>query len=200
MKVQQVKAYSVQADEYGCIRFATSNVVARREGANELDVDFGDIQSCKRIPELDEYATKGRVPWKVLVEDHGWSQECGYCDSRVYNDEPDRVWSDTGEQIYCSVECQAHAEDRDRQYEQERLLAERLKCDAIEAAKLRFKGITEFHSCCLANGKVHVQFRFPGCQWDASWFPGASMATVAACDAEAWKAYRAQYPATEVSA
>ncbi|WP_195723722.1 hypothetical protein [Ewingella americana] len=119
---QELKAFSVQADEYGCIVFAKSGIVARRQGANELDTEFSLIESCRRVPALDKYAgVKGGVPWKVLVEEHDWSQECQYCCRRVSNDEPDRVWNDTGSQVYCDVECQARQEDVERTWTAEAL-------------------------------------------------------------------------------
>lgn len=195
-----LKAYSVQGNEYGCIRFASSNVVARREGASELEVEFNEIESCRRVPELDKYASKRRVPWKVLVEEHGWSQECGYCERRVYNDVPDRVWNDTGEQLYCNAECRARAEELKRKYEQERQLDEQRKAEAIEAARQRFQGITEFHAYPHNDGRIQVSFRFPGSQWNANWFAGDELVSVSQCDVEAWKAYRAPYQAAEASA
>lgn len=118
----ELKAFSVQGDEYGCIVFAKTHVVARRQGANELDTEFGMIESCRRMPALDAYASvKGGVPWKVLVEQHGWSQECPYCSSRVDDDAPDRVWNDEGSQVYCGIECQARMEDVERTWTAEAL-------------------------------------------------------------------------------
>lgn len=107
-KLKPLKAYSVQGNEYGCITFARSGVVARREGANELNIEFEDVESCCRMPALDEYAeTPGGVPMKVLVEECGWSQECGYCERRVYAEadcNPERVWV-SDDQVCCAVEC-----------------------------------------------------------------------------------------------
>lgn len=101
------KAYSVQGNEYGTVVFAKHSVVARREGANELNIEFEDVESCRRFPELDHYAAQGRrVPWRVLVEEHGWHQECAWCYGRVFSDEPDRVWVDD-DTAYCCHECQA---------------------------------------------------------------------------------------------
>lgn len=103
-----LKAYSVQGNEYGVIAFATSGVAARREGANELNIEFSDVESCRRIPALDHYAGQpGGVPMRVLVEDHGWSQECGCCERRVYSDQPARVWVEG--QVYCHAEHAAKA-------------------------------------------------------------------------------------------
>ena len=104
-KLQPLKAYSVQGNEYGCIAFARSGVVARREGANELNIEFEEVESCRRMPGLDEYAGKpGGVPMSVLVENFGWSQECGYCERRVYSDEPARVWV-SSDQVCCTPKC-----------------------------------------------------------------------------------------------
>ena len=65
------KAYSVQGDEHGCVVFAEHNVVARREGANELNIEFGDVESCRRAPQFDQYADAGKVPVQALL-DAGW--------------------------------------------------------------------------------------------------------------------------------
>lgn len=100
-----LKAYSVQGNEYGVITFARFNVVARREGANELNIEFSDVESCRRMPALDGYAGRaGGLPWRVLVEDHGWSQECGYCERLVGSDDGGRVW--VSDQVFCSAEHQ----------------------------------------------------------------------------------------------
>lgn len=106
-KVPPIKAYSVQGNEYGVIEFARYSVVARRQGANELNIEFDDVESCTRTPSLDEYAGRpGGVPMRVLVEKHGWSQECGHCERRVYSDEPGRVWVND-DQVCCDAECEA---------------------------------------------------------------------------------------------
>ena len=195
-----LKAYSVQGSEYGCIVFATNSATARRNGAGELDCEWEDIETCRRAPALDKYSAQRRVPWKVLVEDHGWTQECGYCGHRVYNDIPERVWSDEGEQLYCNIECQAHAEDLKRKHEQERQREEQLKAEAIEAAHQRFEGITKFHAYLQNDGRVQVSFRFPGSQWNANWLMGDELVSVSQCDLEAWKAYRAPYQTAQASA
>jgi hypothetical protein len=112
--IPPIKAYDVQSDEYGTIEFARYSVVARRDGANELNIDFEDVVSCRRVPELDKYAgVKGGVPMKVLVEEHGWSQECGSCYRRVYSDEKARVWV-TDNQVCCDLECEARRENYHR--------------------------------------------------------------------------------------
>lgn len=73
------KAYSyLETDEYtGGIVFASSNIEARRIGANLLNMDgIGGIE-VKRRPDLDQYAATG-VPARVLVAE-GWRFECFGC-------------------------------------------------------------------------------------------------------------------------
>jgi hypothetical protein len=78
-----LKAYQVRESYEGhcVIRFADNNATARREGAQELDCDWTDIESCQRQPELDQYAP-GPVPPLVLIE-AGWWFECTWCGRRV---------------------------------------------------------------------------------------------------------------------
>ncbi len=188
---KELKAFSVQANEYGCIRFAKSHVVARREGANELDVEFCSIESCRRIPDLDKYADAGDVPWRVLVEEHGWSQECGFCGHRVYDDVPERVW-DGDEQVYCSIECQAHREDRDRHWEKERQETKQKNVEAEAIAKDRFAEIDKVNGY-TNMGKTSVSFMFPGGKWPVQWRPGDELVSVSPDDVAAWEAYRGPY-------
>ncbi|MCP1652701.1 hypothetical protein [Pseudomonas nitroreducens] len=110
-KLPALKAYDVQGDEYGTVVFARHAVTARRDGANELNIEFTDVQSCRRISALDHYAATGRVPMRVLVEEHGWSQECGWCEGRVFSDEPARVWV-TDHQVFCSQDHADRAAER----------------------------------------------------------------------------------------
>lgn len=95
-----LKAYQVNGNDYSVIRFAKSAVVARREGADELDIDFRDVQSCCRVPGFDHFAP-GPVPKRALLES-GWWFECTNCEA------PSEL--KTGavfyeENIFCSAEC-----------------------------------------------------------------------------------------------
>lgn len=183
-----LKAYHVQADEYGTICFATSNVQARREGANELEVEFGDV-SCKRIPGADKYAEKGSVPARALVEEFGWWQECGYCNAHVDDETESRVWD--GDTAYCGIECQARRIDRDRDYQiecEKKAEAERL---AEGQARAEFPGISEVIARHNYKGEIVVCFNFPGGKQRASWVLGSKSVYPAAHEAEAFKAYLA---------
>lgn len=111
-----IKAYSVQVEEAGAIIFATSGVAARRLGANELNAEFEDVQSCCRAPWADQYAKQGWVPVKALLE-QGWWSSCNGCgtmvseDSEDYGGNPhDPVIEERG--LYCSPGCKEAEEAR----------------------------------------------------------------------------------------
>lgn len=79
--VKPLVAYSVQADECGCVRFARSGAQARREGASEMDTDWEGIETCRRAPQFDHYSP-GPVPEKALFE-AGWRFLCETCEARA---------------------------------------------------------------------------------------------------------------------
>ena len=108
-----MKAYVISDGEYCTIEFAAHRATAQSAGANELDTEFQYV-TCRRAPEFDKYAEQRKVPWKVLIEEHGWAQECGFCYRRVYSDEPGRVYEN--DQAFCSVSCREKAEERAVKY------------------------------------------------------------------------------------
>lgn len=110
-----MKAYVISDDEYCTIKFAEHRATAQASGANELNSEFQYVR-CRRAPEFDQYAKTRKVPWKVLIEDHGWSQECGYCYKRVHSDEEGRVYNDVEDQVYCSTECMHKAKEQEVKY------------------------------------------------------------------------------------
>lgn len=187
----KLRAYNVQSDDFGCVVFAKSGIEARRNGANELDLDLSEIVSCRLAPALDKYVSViGGVPWKVLVEEHDWTQECGYCNHRVSSAEPDHVWNDDS-QIYCSIECQARREDVDRKRQKESEVADKQKLAAIAAAEAKFAGAYDFSAYILVNKTINVTFRFPNGKWCAHWFPHNDSVTVSPEDLKAWETYAA---------
>ena len=108
-----MKAYTV-TDEWGeghaVVMFAKHNVVARRNGANALDLEFESV-SCTRSPEFDSYAETGHVPPLVKI-DHGWWMECWQCSARLdlddYDDErPRSAMVEHGERVFCNAACMA---------------------------------------------------------------------------------------------
>ncbi|MGC0818475.1 hypothetical protein WKH08_09515 [Pantoea agglomerans] len=183
-----LKAYHVQGDEYGTIRFAHNNVTARREGACELDTEFNAV-SCKRIPGADKYAEKGEVPLHVLVEDFGWWTECGYCNHHVYSETEGRVWD--GDTAYCDIQCQARRINLHRDYQLEAERKEQEEIAAVDSAVAEFPGITDVVARHNYKGEIEVYFNFPGAEHRASWVLGSSSVYPAAHEIEAFKTYLA---------
>ena len=67
-----MKAFVVHdGDEGWSIQFAEHGVVARRNGAAELDVAFGDV-SCRREPGFDSFAATGEVPAAARLAAGWW--------------------------------------------------------------------------------------------------------------------------------
>jgi len=189
------KAYSVQGDEFGTIRFAKHSVVARREGADELGCDFQDITSCTRVPQLDSWQEKGHVPIKLLVEQFGWHQECGYCGCMVYAETPGISWSHDETQSYCDTECEGRHENVLRNWKEEQRQEQQLRESLIAAAIEKFPAVTRV----MADPRARTAlFDFPGCTGAATWKPGSKELWINACDTDAWQAYRNQHlPASE---
>ena len=192
MKV--MKAFHVQGDEYGVVVFANSNVVARREGALELDEQFNSV-SCKRVPGLDSYAKAGKVASRVLVEDFGFWQECAWCSHQVDNETEERVWD--GEAVYCSIECQARRINQDMDWEKEKKRQQEAEQAGINAAIAEFPGITDVIATTSYKGDVIAHFHFPGGSSRASWAIGSKSIYPAATDAEAFKSFLASIRAVQ---
>lgn len=186
-----MKAFIVR-ETYGdgcCVRFANFSIVARREGANELDADFSDVE-CTRYRAFDEYALTG-VPDPVLV-DHGWWFECMQCSQTICSSPED----EDGEPIdlfpvyltnwiFCKPDCyEAFKADR---------AAEAARADAAAAAAIaKWPGIEiTWKSGHESKDQMlgRVNFRFPGGEGTADWKVGASVIYVQTRDQDAWKAF-----------
>ena len=109
------KAYVIETDDpdEAVICFATSNVAARRQGADEIGTDFGAV-SCKRLPWADEYAGKP-IPAKAYI-DNGWRVSCTHCgimvtEDSANEDEDGNVVAHVpvyrGEDVFCCTDCEA---------------------------------------------------------------------------------------------
>lgn len=181
-----MKAYLVQCDfldeNNATIRFADRNVVARREGANELDVEFQDV-TCVRQPGYDEYAP-GPVPLSVLVN-NGWWQECFGCGLRLEcglghthdGDEIEVDMVDHGSWLYCTPAC------RDRDLEK-RDLEKRIEAATVQYLEVellrRLPGAEILDDAGQFTTHVYVDrgearqgrisFTFPGSKHKASGF------------------------------
>ncbi|MCC2107965.1 MAG: hypothetical protein KDJ40_10555 [Hyphomicrobiales bacterium] len=79
-----LRAFAVlETDENtGSIYFASSNIAARRRGANDhADGEIRDV-TCYRTPWADAFAHTQQVPASVAVA-NGWHFECAGCGARI---------------------------------------------------------------------------------------------------------------------
>lgn len=205
--MKKLKAYMVREDYEGhaVIAFATNNATARREGGQELNLEFDEVESCRRAPEFDQYAP-GPVPALVMIE-HGWWFECSHCGRKVsasdmYDEIEDQGLDpsqfaprDDGRHgVYCSATCEAQhwAEGRARAH---------AKADLLEifAAKFPDAQVESVHvygsqlESSDANGgaKCSVTFKFPGAKYTSRWVFGEDKQVhVPTIDLEAFHAWR----------
>jgi hypothetical protein len=173
--MNRLKAYEVyDGGDNWAIRFAPSNVVARREGANECGCEFNEVDHCRRMPELDQYAP-GPVPAAALIA-AGWSYKCsGYgCSNPVFDDTEGKTFSATGT-AYCCEACMAQDFARQRG----RAAAEAALIELVEA-RMPGSKVTSVHvyGCRLesarpgAGASSIAYLNFPGGQYGAEWVFG----------------------------
>lgn len=197
--VKPLKAYSVQDDEHGEVVFATSGIAARRIGANQLNTDFECIESCRRLPWADKYASAGRVPSLELIA-HGWWFECSHCyrkvceDSCHYDKESGQEVMhqpvEEGDCIYCTPAC------RDAELKA-RAEAKARKEATIKLVTDKFPGV---EVKWVGDGEpAKVSFTFPGGSYAAHWTVGEGSIDVANGDTASWEAYREPYRQKEAA-
>lgn len=209
---KRLKAYEVrEPDEGHCvIRFATNNATARREGANELDIDWESVESCQRKPHFDHYAP-GPVPPLVLI-DFGWWFECHHCGRQVDNYMSERLEDDgldpadftpvaSGHAVYCSEACQAKhgAEQRANKAAQAALIELfEAKYPECSIKRVHVYG-TKLEPPDKSGGfKCSVQFMFPGAKYGATYEYGQKDLYVAQGDLPAYYAWRGIDPESQV--
>lgn len=185
-----IKAFSVQDEERGVVVFATSGIAARRIGANELNTDFEAIESCRRLPWADQYASAGSVPPLVLI-DYGWWFECSHCGVKVCSDSADYDKEGdndiphepvaVGEAVYCKPECR-DAELKERAEQKAKKEAAKL------AAEKKFPGIDVRY--VSDTDPAYVLFTFPGGTYNTQWTVGDDTVTVSQVDEAAWREYK----------
>lgn len=187
-----VRAYLVSDDdpETQTIKFARTNVAARRRGANEIGTDFGSV-TCRREPWADEFAELGYIPAKAYIE-NGWWVGCSNCgvsvssDSHGEDDEGEQVAHDPvycGAHLYCTPSCQ-EAE------KVEKAAAAHRRQELIDATMVEFPGVTVCSASEHATDR-RVRFAFPGGLGAAEWQLGAPAILIAKRDQEAWATFRA---------
>jgi hypothetical protein len=189
--------------DHSVIVFAHHNVVARREGANELDCGFNEVDYCKRSPEFDAYAP-GPVPPLVAIE-HGWWFECSCCGRKVDSDvcqsaeddgeDPDFYGAVAdGRAVYCSETCRqmAFVERRARKAAEVALI-EVFEANFTGAAILNvwanLDGFRLAGACRCSSGST-VTFKFPGGKAAANWSFGGEKCSLNRDDIEAFCAWR----------
>lgn len=155
-------AYVVRDNDEGgtVVVFAKSAVAARRIGARELDIDFESVESCRRAPEFDGYASAGTVPNNVLL-DHGWWFECSGCYRHISSDLDalyeyrDRIRSITlnpvfiGEIVYCCPSCKTR-------YEKEQRIRKEAEAKAID--NFRRRVLKRFPDAVFVENSEHTRF------------------------------------------
>jgi hypothetical protein len=105
-KFQKKRAFVVSEDHEGkaIVVFAQHNVVARREGAQELNEEFEYVE-CRRAPEFDSFTEQGYVPRRALLA-AGWWQQCHgpVCEKRLDGDQSTYIL-DEEDRVFCSHTC-----------------------------------------------------------------------------------------------
>lgn len=193
-------AYHVVTDDYeeSTIAFATSYVAARRQGAQELDVDFS-LVSCRRIRWADQYAAGGVIPAKAYI-DNGWFISCNHCgayvssDSCGTDDEGEEVPHEhvyEGANVYCHQECK----DLEVAAIAERA---RLKQEVIDGLQAAFPGVEVIRASDHDTDRW-VDFMVPGCLGKITWRLGEDHVWVAPRDRDAWDAYNQARKAKEAN-
>lgn len=187
-------AYTVREDSEGhaVVVFATNGAAARRSGANELNLSFEEVESCRRSPEFDAYAEAGEVPPLVAIA-CGWWFECQHCNRQV--DEYTEAPVADGQTVYCSPSHRMAewVERRDR---------ERREAASIEACAIKYHGWpisnlrgVRHHDHRKGCDPVDAcDFDFPGrAGLPARWDIGDDQVWISECDREAFNDMQAKF-------
>jgi hypothetical protein len=186
---EALRAYKVETrnGDYGHVVFGASRGQARVEGASRLEAEFLEVE-VERAAQFDSYAP-GPVPLHALLAD-GWYHECGNCQHQVYEDgcfecsdgeeQSGPVFSESGQEVYCSDQC--------RDADEIRTLSLRVWTSNARALTLsRYPGA----EILTITGVVApiVRFTFPGGLYPACFDMEGQCARVVEEDFEAWEAF-----------
>lgn len=179
-----MKAFIVETDdpEESTIQFATTNVAARRQGADEIGTDFR-LVSCKRLPWADQYAGK-RIPESAYIA-NGWWFECATCGERVSDETKAPVFA--LDLVFCCAKCH-EAEIADR------AAAAARKQEVIAALLAKYPGV-EVTYASEHEERRNALFRFPGGEDPVEWMFGEDAVLVYGRDVDAWNAWREPFRA-----
>lgn len=198
MSEKPLKAYHVGEGSEGehVIVFATSGAAGRRQGGNELNLEFEEVQFCRRAPWADEFAGQRSIPAKAY-HDNGWWLFCNHCETRLYEDAEDddgnrRELVYDGQHAYCDQGCKdAHEQD---------IANANAKGEAFKAKALLERPYLTFTKWNIGWPRItqSAEYTFPGGKYGGSvrdegdgqlhWY-------IAQADQEAWNAFRAQQAA-----
>jgi hypothetical protein len=168
MPTENRKAYHVGEGSEGehVITFATSSAQARREGGNELGLEFNEVSFCRRAPWADEFAGQPFIPAKAY-HDQGWWLYCNNCETQLYEDAEDDDGNPltiiyAGRHAYCDQGCK---DCRDKQ-----IADANAKGEAFQAKVLEMRPDLTFIEWSIGWPCISMsaKFKFPGCQYGGS--------------------------------
>lgn len=185
---------ATEGDEgHGTIVFHHHGLAARRLGASELGCEEESVE-CKRAPEYDQYAEKGSIPKKILLE-NGWWFECDGCYTVIQLEQVDVDAKETpleelvvvGDFLYCNPSCR---ELRVKEISDQNDRFEQFKVSVLkERPDLEF---TEFDGA-WPSITMTAKFSFPGSQFGGGTIrsdKGKLSTLIANGDLAAWEKFK----------
>jgi hypothetical protein len=168
MPTEKMKAYHVGEGSEGehVITFATNSATARREGGNELNLTFEEVEFCRRAPWADQFAGQPFIPAKAYHE-QGWWMYCNNCENQLYEDEEDDEGNPLaivydGRHAYCDQSCK---DARDKEISDANAKGEAFKAKVL--AERPDLTITEW-SIGWPRISMSAKFQFPGSRYGGS--------------------------------
>ncbi|NBB11778.1 hypothetical protein [Pseudomonas sp. SLFW] len=167
MTDKPLKAYHVGEDSEGghVITFATNSATARREGGNEMGLEFNEVSFCRRAQWADQFAGQPFIPAKAYHE-QGWWLYCGQCETQLYEDAEDDDGNPLiivydGRRAYCDQNCK---DSHDREIAELNARGEAFK------EKLKGRPDLEFSDVQAGWPRITMsaKFKFAGCQYGGS--------------------------------
>lgn len=168
MPTEKMKAYHVGEGSEGkhVITFATASATARREGGNELNLTFEEVEFCRRSPWADQFAGQRFIPAKAYHK-QGWWLYCNNCENQLYEDAEDdegiplQIVYD-GRHAYCDQDCK---DARDKEIDDANAKGETFKEKVL--AERPYLTFTEW-SIGWPKISMSAKFQFPGSQYGGS--------------------------------
>lgn len=174
-----ILAYIVQTEdpEDSVVSFATTNIAARRMGANEIGAEFEDV-TCRRLKWADEYAGS-KIPVFAFIK-NGWRYACWTCGVSVSDETKDPVLDQS--LVFCSEACCATEK-------KEKLEAESRKQEVIDAIQMKYPGVEVTYASDRADDR-YVRFKFPGGMNSVRWRLSDDFVEISQIDIQAWNRWR----------